>query len=385
MNQTNDLICLSHLRWGFVYQRPQHLLSRAAQHFRVFFIEEPFLEGNEAQYKRFSDPESGVNIIAPYLPPNLSLEQSERAQEDLLVRILAENNIHDYALWYYTPMALGFSRRLNPSLVVYDCMDELSGFKGAPPILREREAELFRRADLVFTGGQSLYEAKRGNHPDMHAFPSSIDFAHFAQARNGIPRAADQEAIPHPRIGYCGVIDERMDLELLDGIARLRPDWHFIMLGPVVKIDAAQLPRHANVHYLGSKNYKELPSYLAGWDAAMLPFARNDSTRFISPTKTPEYLAAGKPSVSTSIRDIIRPYGERELVYIADTPADFVAALQRALAVNKGEWLPAVDDFLKSNSWDITWSKMLQLMSRSESSKKARIANTGNARSVVSI
>lgn len=361
MNHNNDLICLSHLRWGFVYQRPQHLMSRAARDFRVFYIEEPFFEDCEPHYKRFVD-ESGVNVVAPYLPAGLSTEAAEHAQEELLYQLFADNLVDPRVLWYYTPMALGFSRRMKHSTIVYDCMDELSGFKGASPLLREREAELFRNADLVFTGGHTLYEAKRNQHPDVHPFPSSIDFEHFAQARNGIPHAAEQASIPHPRIGYCGVIDERMDLELLDGIAQLRPDWQFVMLGPVVKIDPAQVPARPNIHYLGARNYKELPNYLGGWDVAMLPFARNESTRFISPTKTPEYLAAGKPAVSTSITDVIRPYGERGLVYIADTPADFVAAIDKALSVNKTEWLPRVDEFLKTNSWDITWNKMLDLI-----------------------
>lgn len=362
MNQDHDLVCLSHLRWGFVYQRPQHLMTRAARNFRVFFVEEPFFEDCEPHYKEFLDEDSKVKIIAPYLPKDVSPEAAEKLQAGLLGRLFADHGIRKHVLWYYTPMALNISRSLNPSLIVYDCMDELSGFKGAPPILREREQELFRTADLVFTGGHSLYEAKRGRHPRVYPFPSSIDFNHFAQARNGIPKAADQAAIPRPRIGYCGVIDERMDFDLLAEVARLRPDFHFVMLGPVVKINADQLPRTPNIHYLGPKNYKELPSYLGGWDVAMLPFARNEATRFISPTKTPEYLAAGRPAISTSIQDVVRPYGERELVYIADAPHDFVAAIEKALAMNKAEWLARVDDLLKMNSWDITWSRMLELM-----------------------
>lgn len=337
-------------------------MSRAARNFRVFFIEEPFFENCEAHYKHFIDPDSGVNIIAPYLPAGRSPEENEQGQREILDRVIADQGITNFLLWYYTPMAVALTRHLNPSLAIYDCMDELSGFKGASPVLRDREAELFRAVRLVFTGGQSLYEVKRNQHPNIHAFPSSIDFQHFAQARNGIPKAAEQSAIPRPRIGYCGVIDERMDLELLDRVAELRPDWHFVMLGPVVKISPDQLPRRHNIRYLGSKNYKELPSYLGDWDVAMLPFARNESTRFISPTKTPEYLAAGKPAVSTSIQDVVRPYGENALVFIADTPEEFVDSIQKALTLNKSEWLPRVDEFLKNNSWDITWSRMLDLM-----------------------
>jgi UDP-galactopyranose mutase len=342
--------------------------------FRVFFFEEPFFEGADPSYKLFVDPESGVNIVAPYLPAGSPPETVESALRQLLDRVVAEHAIDPAVLWYYTPMALGFSGHLKAPVTVYDCMDELSAFKGAPPILREREAHLFHIADVVFTGGHSLFEVKRSMHPDVHAFPSSIDFAHFAQARNGIPHAADQSSIPRPRIGYCGVIDERMDIELLAGVAALRPDYHFVMLGPVVKIEASQLPMRPNIHYLGAKNYKDLPSYLGGWDVAMLPFARNESTRFISPTKTPEYLAAGRPAVSTSIRDVVRPYGEQGLVFIADSPAEFAKAIDAALAVDKSKWLPQVDGFLKTNSWDITWKKMSELIASRGSMKVAQAA-----------
>jgi UDP-galactopyranose mutase len=276
--------------------------------------------------------------------------------------MLAEHNVSEYLLWYYTPMALSFSAHLKPKFVVFDCMDELSAFKGAPAEMREREAELMRRAHVVFTGGQSLYEAKAGRHSHLYAFPSSIDYAHFAQARTLTSDPWDQAGIPHPRVGFAGVIDERMDIELLAGIADLRPDVQFVMLGPVVKVDPALLPQRANIHYLGGKSYKELPAYMSSWDAAMLPFAHNESTRFISPTKTPEYLAAGKPVISTSITDVVRPYGTQKLVRVADTPQDFAAAIDAALNIDAkdADWASRRDAFLANMSWDITWSKMLE-------------------------
>jgi len=282
----------------------------------------------------------------------------------LLNNMLVENRITDYLLWYYTPMALSFSTHLQPRLTVFDCMDELSLFKGAPQDMKDREAELLRRADVVFTGGQSLYEAKLGRHDDLHVFPSSIEYAHFAQARTVENDPADQAHIPHPRIGFCGVIDERLDINLLGEMARLRPDYHFVMIGPVVKIDEALLPREANIHYLGGKSYKELPQYMGSWDVAILPFAHNDSTRFISPTKTPEYLAAGKPVVSTSITDVVRPYGIQKLVRIADTAEEFAAAIEQALTVdaNDSEWKARVDATLSQNSWDLTHKRMRDLI-----------------------
>ncbi|HEY9284104.1 MAG TPA: glycosyltransferase family 1 protein, partial [Pyrinomonadaceae bacterium] len=337
-----DLVCLSHLRWDFVTQRPQHLLSRCAADRRVFFVEEPIFDDGSARLE-IGQRDSGVWVVVPHLPAGL---QSGVAVEAMLTgmidRLFAERGIREHVLWYYTPMALSFTRHLRPLATVYDCMDELSAFKGAPPALRAREAELFRRADLVFTGGHSLYEVKRDKHPAVYAFPSSIDRAHFAQARERVNEPGDQAALPGPRLGFFGVLDERFDTELLDAVAAARPAWQFVMIGPVVKIDPASLPRRANIHYLGGKRYEELPAYLSGWDVALMPFAMNDSTRFISPTKTPEYLAAGRPVVSTPIRDVVRPYGTQELVEIAATAGEFVAAAEKLLGAGgreRREWL----------------------------------------------
>jgi UDP-galactopyranose mutase len=373
-----DLVCLSHLRWDFVYQRPQHLLSRCAKQRRVFFVEEPIF-GQGPSRLDVTQREDGVYVVVPHLPEGLSSEVAvEAIQQAMIDRLFAEHQIRDYVLWYYTPMALGWTRHLKPLVTVYDCMDELSAFKNAPRLLRDREADLFGRADLVFTGGQSLYEAKRDQHQNVYAFPSSIDRAHFAKARDSrMEDPADQANIPHPRMGFFGVVDERFDIELLDGISEARPDWNFVVIGPVVKIDEAALPRRANIHYLGSKSYKELPAYLAGWDVAALLFARNDSTRFISPTKTPEYLAAGKPVVSTSIRDVVRPYGKLGLVRIADDAAEFVkAAAEIGMdeRVDDAAWLARVDEFLAKISWDRTWGEMAELIGEVAASRRATIA-----------
>jgi glycosyltransferase involved in cell wall biosynthesis len=361
-----DLVCLSHLRWDFVYQRPQHLMSRFARERRVFFFEEP-LPSDGPPRLDVSERPDGLRVVVPRLPAGLPADVAEAAQRDLLRGLLDEHRVDDYVLWYYTPMALGFAEGLQPSAVIYDCMDELSLFRGAPAELLDRESRLLQRADLVFTGGQSLYEAKRERHPGVHAFPSSIDAQHFGRARRPLAEPADQARIPRPRLGYFGVIDERIDLDLIAAVADARPDWQLVMVGPVVKIDPDSLPRRQNLHYLGMKHYDDLPSYLAGWDVALMPFARNESTRFISPTKTPEYLAGGRPVVSTPIRDVVRPYGESGLVGIADQPGDFVALAERALARSRDAqaheaWLRQVDDFLAGNSWTRTWRQMADLI-----------------------
>ena len=363
MTKGIDLVCFSHLRWDFVYQRPQHLLSRCARNRRVFFIEEPVF-GNTSMRLHVRETDEGVYVVVPQLPDGLRSEIAINAvMKEMTYRLFLEHGIDEYVFWYYTPMALSFTSHFNPIATVYDCMDELSAFKDAPTSLTTFEKELFRRVDLVFTGGQSLYEAKRNQHRAVYAFPSSIDASHFGKARTTATDPADQADIPHPRLGFFGVIDERFDRELLDQVASRRPDWNFVMIGPVVKIDPETLPKHPNIHYLGGKKYDELPAYLAGWDIALLLFARNESTRFISPTKTPEYLAAGKPVISTSIRDVVRPYGDLKLVEIADTPDEFIHAAEKIRSrPNDAEWLARVDSFLANVSWDKTWKQMSDLI-----------------------
>ena len=371
-----DLLCFSHLRWEFVYQRPQHLLSRCALKRRVFFVEEPVF-GNGSLSLEVNESTRNLYVVVPRLPDGLRSEVATTAVlKEMIHRMIRDYQIREYISWYYTPMALDFTRGLTPAAIVYDCMDELSAFKGAPESLGLRERELFKMADLVFTGGHSLYEAKRNQHHSVHAFPSSIDRDHFMQARRPLAEPMDQEGIPHPRLGFFGVIDERFDSELLKQVAILRPDWQFVMIGPVVKIHPDTLPKLPNIHYLGGKTYQQLPAYISGWDVALLPFAQNESTRFISPTKTPEYLAAGKPVVSTPIRDVVRPYGELGLVGIAGTPAEFVAAAEAALQQkNDQAWLSQVDDFLADMSWDETWSQMWQLIADVVNEKsKAKIS-----------
>jgi UDP-galactopyranose mutase len=366
------LLCFSHLRWNFVYQRPQHLLSRAAEHTDVFFMEEPCFADVEAPELRVDIQRCGVRVLTPLLPhTSLGSEQNDpiRAQRLLLDRFLARNGVRDFIAWYYTPMALAFTRHLGARVTIYDCMDQLSAFQGAPPEMRARERELFERADVVFTGGRSLFESKRNEHANVHLFPSSIDYAHFAVSRSPQPEPADQSAVPHPRAGFFGVLDERLDTDLLGQTAALLPKCHFVLIGPVVKIREEDLPRADNIHYLGKKEYAELPNYIAHWDAAILPFALNESTRFISPTKTPEYLAAGMPVVSTPIRDVAEPYGTLGLAEIAATPEEFSAAITRALEPRHPDWLPAVDEFLQDTSWDKTFEGMWAEVRRCERTK----------------
>lgn len=368
-----DLLCFSHLRWDFVHQRPQHLLKRALKERRVFFFEEPIFDKGTMRLE-VSDRGDGLFVAVPHLPQGLGSPIAvDAVLSGMVRRLLRDFGIRDYVLWYYTPMAISYTADLEPLGTIYDCMDELSAFKDAPRDLHEMEQDLFSRAELVFTGGQSLFEAKRDQHHSVHAFPSSIDAHHFNVARQPTTDPDDQKQIPHPRLGFFGVIDERLDIELLRDAARQRPDWQFVLVGPIVKIDQSILPRRSNIHYLGAKKYEELPSYIANWDVALMPFAINDATRFISPTKTPEYLAAGKPVVSTPIRDVVCPYGQQGLVEIVENTEEFIRAIEKCLRRGFDEkQRTRVDNFLSGNSWDATWTRMSKLIDAVVDSKQMR-------------
>lgn len=356
-----DLVCLSHLRWNFVFQRPQHLMSRFARRGRVFFVEEPVFDSLEPALTTIVCPQTGVNVVTPHLSSDVD---HNRVLSRLLSQYFEQMAITNPIAWFYTPMALEFfPPEVSARALVYDCMDELSMFLGAPPQLRAMEERLLQQADLVFTGGVSLFEAKRHLHPRMYPFPSGVDVPHFMQARDLPPDFREHRQIGRPRLGYAGVIDERIDLALIDEVARKRPQWQFVMLGPTAKIGEDTLPRRTNLHWLGMKAYADLPKYFAGWDAGIMPFALNDSTRFISPTKTPEYLAAGLPVVSTAIRDVIRPYGELGLVHVVGTPDEFITASEKAMNRDMGlKWRERADDFLTTLSWDAVWEGMNRLI-----------------------
>jgi glycosyltransferase involved in cell wall biosynthesis len=380
------LVCLCHLRWAFTFQRPNHLMVRFAKERLVYYVEEPIIEPpgspNSEVELRAREVMPNLWVCTPHLPqPDWDATDAqqgiERQVTQLLTQFLRERDVFDPVLWIYTPMALPLLGELQPSVLVYDCMDELTLFAGAPKELVTREQELLSRADLVFTGGHSLYRAKRGQHPAVHAFPSSVDVDHFRvaldeqdAAERPLSAPTDQQNIPRPRIGFFGVIDERMDVDLLRRSAESRPDYQFVLIGPVVKISESELPRAQNIHYLGPKQYSELPAYLHGWDVAIMPFALNDATRFISPTKTLEYLAAAKPVVSTAIADVVTPYGERGLVAVSDAEG-FPAALDAALAQTPAESRARAAEALEGTSWDDTWSRMNTLIASMEAKKRS--------------
>jgi UDP-galactopyranose mutase len=356
----NELIVFSHLRWSFVYQRPQQILSRLARKWRILFVEEPIYSAGDPRAE-MSAPHHAVTVLTPHTPltaPGFHDDQIPLLQK-LVGQALAREGFERYGAWLYTPMALPLLQKLSPRIVVYDCMDELTAFRAAPRQLVQRENALMRVANVVFAGGPSLYETRRSRHWNVHHFPSSVDRDHFARGGDVAITHPDVKALARPRLGYFGVLDERLDVALLRDIALQRPEWEICLVGPVLKIDRASLPQAPNLHYFGQRRYEELPAFLAGWDVAMLPFAKNDATRFISPTKTLEYMAAGRAIVSTSIGDVQRLYGD--VVRFADTPGDFIAECEAALVeapAPRAARLAEMRRIVASTSWDETAREM---------------------------
>jgi glycosyltransferase involved in cell wall biosynthesis len=344
-------------------------MSRFARARRVFYIEEPAFDGSDPRLT--VTVSNGVRVVVPHLPEGLDPTSTARTQKKLIEALLWQFDVERPVLWFYTPMALPLVEGLPVTAVAYDCMDELSGFAFAPSEMKAAELALLQRADVVFTGGHSLYEARRSMHPNVHAFPSSVDVAHFRRARTSHVDPPDQARIPRPRLGYCGVIDERMNLDLVRAIASRNPQCHLVMIGPVAKIDPRDLPSLPNIHYLGLKPYEQLPAYFGGWDVALMPFAHNSATRYISPTKTPEYLAAGLPVVSTSIYDVVHPYGDLGCVTIADTPQAFCDGIARALTLEGAQDVARARPLLARMSWDLTFAGMQGLLDNAVARRRA--------------
>ena len=377
MQSPYTIVAFSHLRWNFVYQRPQHLLSRLAASHPVVFVEEPELDAEGPPRWERTTPHPNVTVYRPRTPvPAPGFHGDQLSALDPLMAELAADLAQTHLLaWLYTPMALPLALMLDPDAAVYDCMDELSLFLDAPPELLELETQLMEYADLMFTGGPSLYRAKQSRHPNVHCFPSSVDAAHFRlsdEVGNEVSEADDQIELPHPRLGFYGVIDERLDLEIVDRLAEAHPEWQVVLVGPVVKIDRDRLPRKKNIHYFGQRSYEELPRYLAGWDVCVLPFARNDATKFISPTKTLEYMAAELPIVSTPITDVAEPYGQ--IVYLGATPEEFISACEAAMTASPEERASRSEQMrqvLAGTSWDVTVSSMEKLLTAAVAERTA--------------
>ncbi|MDT0644726.1 glycosyltransferase [Zunongwangia sp. F363] len=347
-----DMLVFSHLRWGFVYQRPQHIISRLSANYHILFIEEPvhFDVGEEKSFE-LEIINQNLHVLKPKVSDIPSISN--------ILKPLIKNGPTAVG-WFYSAAFSPLLTDFRFDKVIYDCMDELSLFKGAPSELINQEKFLLSEANIVFTGGKSLYESKHKSHNNVHCFPSSVEQEHFRKASQEKSLSPeDLQKINSPMVGYCGVIDERIDLDLLQKTAILLPEIAFIMVGPLAKIQEEDLPREENIHYLGMKPYNSLPVYLATFDIAMMPFALNDSTKFISPTKTLEYMAAGKPIISTAIKDIMRDYSN--CIPIIASAEEFANAIKNILKDPK-DFSADYKEILSKTSWDSTAAQMEEII-----------------------
>ena len=367
VEQHYGILAFSHLRWDFVWQRPQQFLSRFAEENPVLFVEEPKfdLQDGEKPQLELLDAQPGVTVAIPHMAQGTTPDDAGEAMTVLVSEAVQsmneEQRLGPPLHWYYSPMAVEWSLGEFPSRgVVYDCMDELSQFRFAPPELIENERRLLENADIVFTGGYKLYEKKSRQHDNAHCFGCGVEYEHFAKAQVNGPIPEDMKAIKKPVIGWFGVIDERVDYDLIREAAAMRPDYSFVLVGPVVKVDPAALPKAENIHWMGGRDYKELPDYCRAFDICMMCFALNEATEFINPTKALEYLATGKPVISAPVQDVLRQYSD--LVEIVRTPGEFVEAIDRLLKDPNKKRIQKGIDKARESSWEGTVSQMRALI-----------------------
>lgn len=358
------LIVHCHLRWDFVWQRPQQIFSRLAESHPVLFIEDPVIADGEARLD-ITGPHPNVARLVPVLPP--SCAHSVDAQCDATLPLIRQalrdhpllaGRFEDAVQWFYSPMtAPCFLGRFGGQGVVYDCMDELANFRFAPPDITERERFVLSKADVVFTGGHQLFESKSKHHHNVHFYGCGVDVDHYGTARldeTQVP--ASVALLPRPVFGYFGVIDERLDYGLLTTLAECFPEASIVMAGPFAKVERTELPDRPNIHWLGQQSYSDLPALVKGFDVCLMPFALNEATKYINPTKTLEYMAAGKPIVSTAIADVVRNF--TPIVEVAHSRDGFLEAVERAWR----EPDPALIEHGVARAADASWDAIVGAM-----------------------
>jgi glycosyltransferase involved in cell wall biosynthesis len=358
-----SLIVFSQFRWDFALRRPQHLMARLARDYRVFYFEEPVYDPRGA-WLEIRVPATNVHVCRPHtrIAERGFADAQMPVLAELLEKLISSHDLGTPVVWMYTPLALPLLQRLDAKTIVYDCIAEPAAPAELARDLAQREHSLLKLADLVFTGGPSLFRLKQALHDNVHCLPSSVDKEHFAAAVEGGDHP-EQASFAHPRFGFFGVIDQRFDPVSVSLLADAHPDWQIVMVGPVAEVDLHALPRRPNIHYMGERPYGELPRFVAGWDVCLLPFAMNAATRHGSPAKVLEYMAAGKPIVTAPLPDVVEPYGH--IVHVGRHAQSFVSACERALgepATLREKRAAMMRNVVKATSWDATAGKMRALI-----------------------
>ena len=359
------LIVHCHLRWDFVWQRPQQIFSRLAAHHPIAFVEEPMWQEGERRLD-ISEPFANIARIIPVLSAAEKNDDNDNqctAVLRLLRRALTEHPLLTGRFaspiqWFYSPMTAPiFLDSFDSVATVYDCMDELAQFRFAPAGLRESEQLLISRSDVVFTGGYQLFQSKSRYHDNVHFYGCGVDAEHYSKARlaeTELP--AEVVNLAKPIFGYFGVIDERLDYALLTQLAREMPEASIVMVGPRAKVDQQSLPNLPNIHWLGHRSYADLPALVKSFDVCLMPFALNDATQYINPTKTLEYMAAGKPVVSTAVPDVLHHFAP--IVDVTFTTDGFIKAVRRAVRSPRADLIKQGIERANNASWDSIVSAM---------------------------
>src|SRR5436190_3345417 len=377
-----SIVVHSHLRWDWVWQRPQQFLSRLSRKHRVLFVENPNPSGDvrttRVNLREVSDFPN-INVLQIEIPANRRsdmpwIDKERRRVVQSLLSGPVGQSFTSIVQWFYDPMAVtGFAGQLDEQLIVYDCMDELSLFRGAPPELVRRERELLAVADVVFAGGPKIWRAKRELNPNCFCYGCGVDAKHFGEACDPELRVPhDMAGLPRPVFGYIGVVDERIDYELLARLADSTPG-SVVMVGPWTKVDPASFPRRDNLHWLGGRDYSDLPRYAKGFDVCIMPFAINEATRFINPTKALEYMATGRPIVSTPVEDVVAQFSD--VITITKDATAFANACARVAVQPDSRQIERGLALAQQNSWESIVARLEQHIEEALHSRRALTVN----------
>lgn len=361
-SETCDLLVLAHSRWDLDHHRGHNIFSRYAQKRRVFYFEEPSFGQTEIPRLHIRDTFENVMVVTPHLPNPIKSNQIDSILRELIDELIFEEEIINFTLWLQTPRAFRYARDIDATTIIYECMEDYDNINNFSENLFQVEKELMENSDIIFVVSEALYQKKKFQHHNIHVFPNSADYFHFIQSRDFILDPYDQIHIPHPRIGFYGIIDQSIDLKLIDEIAQIREDLNFVFIGPLKDTKFSQLPTRKNIYYLEQKDYNLIPLYVAEWDCGLLPFCINEVTQYSSPHQTAELLMAGKPIVATHIPDISIRFGKKSLAKMASNAEDFSEKIDKAILESKEQkWKELIDNELKNETWDQVFKKMCDI------------------------
>ncbi|HZV74155.1 MAG TPA: glycosyltransferase [Conexibacter sp.] len=394
-----DIVCVGFADWDTeLWTNQHHLMSRLARENRVLFVEslglrQPQLAGRDLRRiarrlrRGVAPPRAadGLHVLSPLVVPLhrfTAVRTLNRRLLPWLVRRAARHlGLRRPILWAYVPQAEVLVDALDPSLVVYHCVDDIAAQPGIDSgSFRAAEERFARRADLVLASAPSLARRLRRISGNVLEAPNVADTALFARALEPGPVDAAVDALPHPRVAFTGaVVATKLDVGLLVALARARPTWSFALVGPVgpgdPRTDVAALAAEPNVHLLGARAYGELPDVLRGADAGLIPYARNALTDAIFPMKVYEYLAAGLPVVATELPSIA---GLAEVATAPDA-AGLAALLDAALAHDDPARRAARSQAAEAHSWDARLAAIAAAIEALDGGAPAVAAHGGGA------